>query len=42
MTGRTRNWKEVLTPKTSDIKVGDLVKVKITESEGWVLKGERI
>jgi tRNA A37 methylthiotransferase MiaB len=41
-TGRTRNWKEVLIPKTSDIKVGDLVKVKITESEGWVLIGERV
>jgi tRNA A37 methylthiotransferase MiaB len=51
-TGRTRNWKEVLIPKFPldkggegdfvSIKVGDLVKVKITESDGWVLKGERI
>jgi hypothetical protein len=24
------------------IKVGDLVNVKITGSDGWVLKGERI
>lgn len=50
-TGRTRNWKEVLIVKedthtdtntVEKIKVGDLVKVKITESEGWVLRGERI
>ena len=40
--GRTRNFKEVFIPKDEDIKVWDLVKVKITESEGWVLKGERI
>lgn len=40
--GRTRNFKEVFIPKSTDIKVGDLMKVKITESEGWVLKGERV
>jgi tRNA-2-methylthio-N6-dimethylallyladenosine synthase len=39
--GRTRNWKEVFIPKSADIQVGQLVKVGITESEGWVLKGER-
>lgn len=38
-TGRTRNWKEVFIEKSPEIKVGDLVKVKIVESEGWVLKG---
>lgn len=47
-TGRTRNWKEVLIDKWTmnneqwTIQVWDLVKVKITESDGWVLKGERI
>jgi tRNA A37 methylthiotransferase MiaB/very-short-patch-repair endonuclease len=50
-TGRTRNWKEVLIPKFpldkggrgdfAPIKIGDLVKVKILENDGWVLKGER-
>jgi tRNA A37 methylthiotransferase MiaB len=40
--GRTRNWKEVFLPKSEGIKVGDLVKVKIVESDGWVLKGEMI
>lgn len=40
--GRTRNWKEVFIPKASDIQVGDLVQVKIIESEGWILKGEKI
>ncbi len=41
-TGRTRNWKEVYIPKTDDIKIWDLITVKIVESEGWVLKGEKI
>lgn len=51
-TGRTRNWKEVLIAKipldkggrsdVTPIKVGDIVRVKITESDGWVLRGERI
>ena len=40
--GRTRNFKEVFIPKGESIKIWDLVKVKITESDGWVLKGERI
>ena len=37
--GRTRNFKEVFIPKSSDIKVGDIVRVKIAESDGWVLQG---
>lgn len=40
--GRTRNWKEVFIEKSPEIQVGDIVKVKIIESEGWVLKGERL
>lgn len=36
--GRTRNWKEVFIPKSENIKVGDLIRVKIVESEGWVLR----
>jgi tRNA A37 methylthiotransferase MiaB len=40
--GRTRNWKEVFIEKSLDIKVWDLVKVKILQGDGWVLKGERL
>ncbi len=40
--GRTRNWKEVFIAKSPEVKVGDLVKANIVESEGWILKGERI
>ncbi len=42
LVGRTRNFKEVFIPFSSDIKSGDLVKVKIVEGSGWVLKWERI
>ncbi|MCT4617116.1 MAG: MiaB/RimO family radical SAM methylthiotransferase [Candidatus Gracilibacteria bacterium] len=38
--GRTRNFKEVRIVKNSDIKIGDLVKVKILKIEGWMLFGE--
>ena len=47
--GRTRNFKEVFIRKDTqtqtedtveNIRIGDIVKVKITESEGWILKGE--
>lgn len=38
LVGRTRNFKEVFIPKTSDIQVGDIVKVKILPGEGWVLR----
>lgn len=41
-TGRTRNWKEVQIPLTPDIKIWDLVKVKILENDGWMLRGERV
>ena len=40
--GRTRNFKEVFIPKTDGVKIGDIVKVRITEGDKWVLKGERI
>ncbi len=40
--GRTRNWKEVFIPKTDIVKIWDLVKVRITEGDKWVLKGERV
>ncbi|NRH20518.1 radical SAM protein [Candidatus Gracilibacteria bacterium] len=42
LVGRTRNFKEVFIPYTPDIKVGDIVLVKIVEGSGWVLKGERV
>jgi tRNA-2-methylthio-N6-dimethylallyladenosine synthase len=41
--GRTRNWKEVFIAKSpEEINVGDIVKVNIVESEGWILKGEKL
>ncbi len=40
LVGRTRNWKEVYIPMSLDIKVGDIVRVKITEGDGWVLRGK--
>ncbi len=42
LVGRTRNFKEVFIPYTPDIKIGDIVLVKIVEGSGWVLKGERV
>lgn len=38
LVGRTRNWKEVYIPFSEDVKVGDIVRVKITEGDGWVLR----
>ncbi len=38
--GRTRNFKEVYINANENIKIGDLVTVKITEMDRWVLKGE--
>ncbi len=40
--GRTRNFKEVFIPKDERIKVWDLVRVKVTGGDKWVLNGERI
>lgn len=40
--GRTRNFKEVYIEENSSIKTGDIVSVKITEIDRWVLKGKRI
>ncbi len=42
LVGRTRNFKEVFIPYTPDIKIGDIVLVKIVEGSGWVLKGEKL
>jgi tRNA-2-methylthio-N6-dimethylallyladenosine synthase len=42
LVGRTRNFKEVYIPVTQDIKIWDIVKVKVIEGSGWILKGERI
>lgn len=42
LVGRTRNFKEVYIPHDPRIKIGDLVKVKIEELDGWVLKGRII
>ncbi len=40
--GRTRNFKEVRISQDPDISIGDLVSVKITERDRWILKGKRI
>lgn len=42
LTGRTRNFKEVYIPESADTQIGDLLNVKITEMDRWVLKGERV
>jgi len=36
--GRTRNFKEVYIPSTPHVQIGDIVPVKITELDGWVLR----
>jgi tRNA A37 methylthiotransferase MiaB len=40
--GRTRNFKEVYIDADENIKIGDIITVKITEMDRWVLKGERV
>ncbi len=42
LVGRTRNFKEVFIPHSPDIQIGDIVRVKITEGDKWVLRGERV
>ena len=41
-TGRTRTGKIVLWPHQEGEKIGELVRVKITQPQTWVLKGERV
>lgn len=41
-TGRTGTNKIVLWPKSDKDKIGDLVKVRITKAQTWVLKGEAV
>jgi tRNA A37 methylthiotransferase MiaB len=40
--GRTRNFKEVFFKKKENIKIWDIVKVKITEVNRYVLNAELI
>ncbi|MDD4151100.1 MAG: TRAM domain-containing protein, partial [Candidatus Gracilibacteria bacterium] len=40
--GRTRNFKEIVFNGNDKLKIGDLIKIKITELDKWVLKGEMI
>jgi len=42
MVGRTRNFKEVFIPASPDIRIGEIISVKIIEMDRWVLRGERI
>jgi len=42
LVGRTRNFKEVRISQDPDISIGDIVSVKITERDGWILRWERI
>jgi tRNA-2-methylthio-N6-dimethylallyladenosine synthase len=37
--GRTRNFREVFAPRNESIKIGELVPVKITDIDRWVLRG---
>jgi len=39
ISGRTRNFREVFLPKNDSLKIGDLVPIKITEINRWVLQG---
>lgn len=41
LVGRTRNFKEVYIDADEKIKVGDIVTVKITEMDRWVLRWEQ-
>jgi len=40
LSGRTWNFREVFLPKNDSIKIGDLVPIKITEINRWVLRGK--
>ncbi len=40
--GRTRNFKEVHLPKSQDLQIWDTVLVKITDLDGWALRGELV
>lgn len=42
LVGRTRNFKEVRISKNPNISIGDLVNVKITERDSWILRWKRI
>ncbi|PJC56656.1 hypothetical protein CO024_01875, partial [Candidatus Gracilibacteria bacterium CG_4_9_14_0_2_um_filter_38_7] len=42
LVGRTRNFKEVYIDHDDKIKIGDLVTVKITEIDRWILKGQTV
>jgi len=38
--GRTRNFKEVFFPVSVGVNIGDLVQIRITDLDNWVLRGE--
>lgn len=40
--GRTRNFREVYIPLESDVSPGDVVRTKITQLDGWVLRWELV
>ena len=42
ISGRTRNFREVFLSKNENIRLGDLIPVKITGLDRWVLKGETL
>lgn len=41
LVGRTRNFKEVYIADDGKIQIGDLVTVRITEMDRWVLKDRK-
>ncbi len=42
ISGRTRNFREVFLSKDTDIQRGDMIPVKITEIDRWVLRGNSL
>lgn|GEM_PF-3198693 len=39
ISGRTRNFREVFAPKNESIRIGELIPVKISDIDRWVLRG---
>ncbi len=40
VSGRTRNFREVFAPKNESLRIGELIPVKITDIDRWVLRGK--
>ena len=40
ISGRTANFKEVFVSHQEGVVLGDILPIRITENDGWVLRGE--